>query len=86
MLDVKIDIVPFGMESGRRTIGRLKIALQGVRNIEGMEKGRYECELVLTDREGTDARTRASVEHWRDEGASRLVALALEACNGRSRV
>lgn len=83
MLDVKIDIVPFGMEAGRREIGRLKVALQGVRKLDGMERAKYLCELTLTDREGVQSTVAAPVEHWRDEGAARLVALALEACNER---
>lgn len=71
MLRVTLDIIPFGSEAHRRTIGTLEIINDGTGD---RDTGNYDVSI--------DGRTARVEDHDREDGAWVLLRRALEALEG----
>jgi hypothetical protein len=83
MLHVKIDLVPFGQEEGRRQILDLYIA-----NVGRISPIHHEYHVWCEDPRGVQPRPEplVSVDHMRDDGAWILVKKCIEALEHNGKV
>ena len=83
MLHVKVDLVPFGQEDGRRQILELYIA-----NMGRISPIHYEYHVWTEDPRGKELRPEpaVAVDHSRDDGAWILVKKCIEALEHNGKV